>query len=287
MMATAFGAAVAYAPLILLLAAGGLTTGFLAGLFGIGGGGVLVPVLYEAYGAIGVDPAIRMHMAIGTSLAIIIPTSWKSFRSHRARGGVDMAILARLWLPVGIGVLVGIFIAKSSSSTVLSWIWIVVAIVLSSKLFFGRDNWRLGLEIPKSRWIELYAMAVGFISTLMSIGGGAFITTLMTLYDRPLKQAIGTSSGFGPIIAIPGMLGFIWAGWRFMDVPAAAGGLPIGSLGFVNLIAVALVAPLSVLTAPLGARVAHGISKRTLEVAFGCFLLLVASRFAVALFARG
>ena len=115
---------------------------------------------------------------------------------------------------------------------------------------------------------------------MMSIGGGAFITMLMTLYDRPLTQAIGTSAGFGPIIAVPGMLGFMWAGWSAMQ----AGGLPAGSIGFVNLIAVALVAPLSVLTAPLGARVAHGVSKRTLEIAFGCFLLVIASRFAAALF---
>jgi uncharacterized protein len=114
---------------------------------------------------------------------------------------------------------------------------------------------------------------------MMSIGGGAFIATFMTLYDRPLKQGIGTSSGFGPIIAIPGMLGFMWAGWSVMQ----AGTLPVGSVGFVNLIALALVAPLSVLTAPLGARVAHGVSKRTLEIGFGCFLLAVASRFALAL----
>lgn len=270
-------------PLLAFLAAGGLATGFLAGLFGIGGGGVLVPVLYEAFGAVGVDPAIRMHMAVGTSLAIIIPTSTRSFLAHRARGGVDTGIIRRLALPVISGVLIGILVAKASPSAVLKWIWIVFALVLSSKLFFGKEHWRLGREIPKSRLVELYGAAVGFVSTMMSIGGGAFITTLMTLYDRPLKQGIGTSSGFGPIIAVPGMLGFMWAGWRLMDVDLAAGGLPMGSIGFVNLVAVALVAPLSVLTAPLGARVAHGISKRALEIAFGCFLLAVASRFAVAL----
>lgn len=276
--------AVAITQLLLLLAAGGLATGFLAGLFGIGGGGILVPVLYEAFAAVGVDPAIRMHLSIGTSLAIIIPTSLKSFQAHRAQGGVDERVIVRLWLPVAIGVVIGILIAKSSPSAVLKWVWIVFAIVLSSKLFFGRDSWRLGREIPSSRLVEAYAVAVGAISTLMSIGGGAFMATLMTLYDRPLRQAIGTSSGFGPVIAIPGMLGFMWAGWHLSGMAVEAGGLPTGSLGFVNLIAVALVAPLSVLTAPLGVRVAHGISKRTLEVAFGCFLLLVASRFAAALF---
>ncbi len=279
MTSSLWGSASTFAPLLALLAVGGLATGFLAGLFGIGGGGVLVPVLYEVFGALGVDPSVRMHMAVGTSLAIIIPTSMKSFQAHKARGGVDVAVIKRLWLPVMVGVVVGILVAKSSPSSVLKWIWIVFAIVLSSKQFFGRESWRLGLDIPKSYLVEAYAIAVGFISTMMSIGGGAFITMLMTLYDRPLKQGIGTSSGFGPIIAVPGMLGFMWAGWGVMQT----GGLPPGSIGFVNLIAVALVAPLSVMTAPLGARVAHGISKRTLEIAFGCFLLAVASRFALAL----
>jgi uncharacterized protein len=283
MSTTVLAAGATFAPLIALLAIGGLATGFLAGLFGIGGGGVLVPILYEAFGVLGVDPSIRMHMAVGTSLAIIIPTSMKSFQSHRQRGGVDMSVIRRLWLPVAVGVLLGILIAKSSPSAVLKWIWIVFALVFCSKLFFGRDSWRLGSEIPDSRLVEMYGVAVGFVSTMMSIGGGAFMATLMTLYDRPLRQAIGTSSGFGPIIAIPGMLGFMWAGWSLMGTTVEAGGLPAGSVGFVNLVAVALIAPLSVLTAPLGARVAHGISKRTLEVAFGCFLLAVASRFAAAL----
>lgn len=273
----------AVAPLLAFLAIGGLVTGFLAGLFGIGGGGILVPVIYEALGAIGVDPAIRMHMAVGTSLAVIIPTSTRSFLAHKARGGVDMSVIRRLALPVMIGVVIGVLVARSSPSAVLKWVWIVFAGVLSAKLFFGREDWRLGVEIPKSRLVEVYGIAVGFVSTMMSIGGGAFIATLMTLYDRPLKQGIGTSSGFGPIIAVPGMLGFIWAGWPLMGTPVEAGGLPIGSLGYVNLIAVALIAPLSVLTAPVGATVAHGISKRTLEIAFGCFLLAVASRFVLAL----
>lgn len=267
------------APQLVLLAVGGLATGFLAGLFGIGGGGILVPVLYEVFGALGVDASVRMHMAVGTSLAIIIPTSMKSFSAHRARGGVDFNVLRRLGPPVIVGVLIGIIIAKASSSAVLKWIWIVFALVMCSKMFLGRESWRLGPDIPKNLIVEVYAVAVGFVSTMMSIGGGAFITTLMTLYGRPIQQAIGTSSGFGPLIAIPGMLGFIWAGWPL----SLSGSLPSGSFGFVNLFAVALVAPLSVMTAPLGARVAHGASKRTLEIAFGCFLLIVASRFAVAL----
>ena len=283
MIASLLVSAAAVAPLLAFLAAGGLVTGFLAGLFGIGGGGILVPVLYEAFGAVGVDPALRMHMAIGTSLAIIVPTSTRSFLSHRARGAVDMNVIKRLALPVVAGVLIGVLVAQASPSAVLKWIWIVFALVLAGKLFFGKERWRLGSEIPTSRLVEAYGIAVGFVSTLMSIGGGAFIATLMTLYDRPLRQGIGTSSGFGPIIAVPGVLGFIWAGWPLMGTAVAASGLPVGSLGYVNLVAIALVAPLSVMMAPLGARMAHGISKRSLEIAFGCFLLAVAVRFLIAL----
>lgn len=126
-------------------------------------------MLYEAFGALGVDPAIRMHMAVGTSLAVIIPTSTRSFLAHKSRGGVDMSIIYRLALPVMAGVIVGVLVARSSPSTILKWVWIVFAGVLSAKLFFGKEHWRLGSEIPKSRLLELYGVAVGFVSTMIAI----------------------------------------------------------------------------------------------------------------------
>jgi uncharacterized membrane protein YfcA len=260
--------------LMLALTGAGLLTGFLAGLLGIGGGGILVPVLYEVMGTLGVETAIRMHVAVGTSLAVIIPTSLKSFSAHRARGAVDMAVWRRLAVPVVIGVVAGIVVARSSSSAVLKWVWAVSASVLAVKLFFGREQWRLGDAIPKSRLVEVYGIAVGLVSTLMSIGGGAFITTLMTLYNRPIHQAVATSSGFGPLIAIPGAFGFVWAGW-------GKTGVPPGSLGYVSLIGAALIIPASVLAAPWGVRLAHGISQRALEMAFGAFLALIAVRYLV------
>lgn len=260
--------------LVLALGAGGLVTGFMAGLLGIGGGGILVPILYEVWTLLDIDPAIRMHMAVGTSLAVIIPTSLKSFAAHRARGAVDVELLKRLALPVVIGVVAGAFIASVSASAALKWIWAIFASVMAVKLLWGQDNWRLGNDIPKSRLVELYAVFVGLISTLMSIGGGAYITTLMTLYGRPIHQAVGTSSGFGPLIAIPGAIGFVLAGW-------GAAGLPAGSLGYVNLIGAAAIIPASVFAAPWGARLAHGISRRKLELAFGCFLAVIAIRYLV------
>jgi len=264
----------ALALLVLALGAGGLVTGLLAGLFGIGGGAILVPILYEVWTTLGVDPAIRMHMAVGTSLAVIIPTSLKSFSAHRARGAVDTDLLRRLAVPVVLGVGGGAIVASVSPSAVLKWVWAIFASVMTLKMLWGQEGWRLGNDIPKSRLVELYGFFVGLISTLISIGGGAFITTLMIIYARPIHQAIGTSSGFGPLIAIPGAIGFVFAGW-------GAAGLPMGSLGYVNLIGAAVIVPASVFAAPWGARLAHGISRRTLELAFGCFLGLIAVRYLV------
>ena len=270
------GADLAILAVALVLA--GLVTGFLSGLLGIGGGGLLVPVLYETFGAIGVDPGIRMHMSLATSLAVIAVTSLSSFRAHRARGSVDMEILRRLGPWVLAGVVLGILVASRSTSDGLKWMWIVFGSLMALKMALGRDDWRLGSELPKNLAVGAFALAVGFVSVLMSIGGGAYMVTLMTLYGRPLLQAVGTSSGFGPLIAIPGMLGFAWAGW-------SADGLPPLSVGYVSLIGAAAIIPTGIIAAPWGVRLAHGIPKRRLELAFALFLTLVVARFAASLLA--
>lgn len=261
-----------------VLLATGAVVGLLAGLLGIGGGGILVPVLYEVFTVLGVDPAYCIHLAVGTSLSVIVPTSLRSFQSHRAKGAVDMALLRSMALPVIAGVLLGILIARYSDDTALKAVWAGCASLMSAKLFFGRESWRLGDAIPGNPGRALFGGFVGLISTLMSIGGGAFITTFMTLYGRPIHQGVATSSGFGPIIAIPATLGFVWAGWQ-------VAGLPPGSLGYVNLLGTAMIVPASVLAAPLGVRVSHGISRRKLELAFATFLAVVAVRFFFTLFA--
>src|SRR5688572_2463210 len=264
----------AVALLILALGAGGLLSGFLAGLFGIGGGAITVPILYEVWRVLDIDPEIRMHMAVGTSLAVMIPTTLQSFLAHRARGSVDIGFLKRLAAPVVLGVAGGALIASVSESTVLKWVWVVFASALAAKLFWGQDDWRLGKDIPKSRLVELYGVFVGVLCGLLSIGGGAFMTMLMMLYGRPIHQAVGTSAGFGPLVSIPGAIGFMIAGWGVST-------LPLGSVGYVNLIGAAVIIPASVFAAPLGARIAHGFSRRKLEVAFGCFMAVLALRYAL------
>lgn len=259
-------------PLLGLMVLGGLAMGVFAGLLGIGGGGILVPILYEIFSAIGVDEAVLMHMCVGTSLAIIMPTSIRSFYSHRAKGAVDMDIIRTMAIPVVLGVVIGALVARYSNTTVLTAIWAGAAGAMSLKMFFGRESWKLGDRIPGNPWRSFYGLFIGAISTLMSIGGGAFVTMMMTLYGRPIHQAVGTSSGFGPMIAIPGTLGFIWAGW-------GVAGTPPGSLGYVSLLSALIIVPVSVLAAPLGVRFAHGISRRNLELAFAVFLALISLRF--------
>jgi len=258
--------------LLAMLLCGGLVMGVLAGMLGIGGGGIMVPILYELFSAVGVDDAVLMHLCVGTSLAVIMPTSLRSFFSHRAKGAVDMDIIRSMALPVVTGVVIGTLVARYANNSILTAIWAGAATMMSVKMFFGRESWKLGDAIPGNPGRAIYGLLIGTISTLMSIGGGAFVTMMMTLYGRPIHQAVGTSSGFGPMIAIPGTVGFIWAGW-------GVGGLPPGSLGYVSLLSAAIIVPVSVLSAPLGVRLAHGFSRRKLEIFFAIFLALVAVRF--------
>ncbi len=267
-----------------LLVAVGALAGFLAGVFGIGGGAVLVPVFYECFRLAGVPLEVRMPLCIGTSLAIIIPTSIRSFRAHHFRGAVDMDVL-RLWaVPVVSGVILGSVIARYAPERLFKFVFVAVAWSASARLLFGRDSWRLGETLPGGFLMKAYGALVGLLSTLMGVGGGLFSNLLMTFYGRPIHQAVATSSALAVLISIPGALGYVYAGWpaaaRYPDVAALQ--MPF-ALGYVSLIGAVLVMPTSLLTAPLGVRAAHAMSKRTLEMAFGCYLFIVGSRFVISL----
>lgn len=257
-------------------AAAGAVSGLLAGLFGIGGGAVLVPVFYQAMGPLGIDEAVRMHVAVGSSLAIIVPTSLRSFQAPYARGAVDSALLRSFLVAVPAGVVVASLIAAFISSAGLRLIFAAIALAVGLRLVFNRDSWRLGDTIPGNPWRAAIGFLIGLFSTLMGIGGGVMNNTFMTLYGRPIHQAVATSSGVGVLIAVPGTVGYIWAGW---GNPL----LPVGSTGYVNWIALALIIPVTVLVAPLGARLSHALKRRHLEIGFGLFLLIVAARFVASL----
>ena len=267
-----------------LLAAGG-ATGILAGLFGVGGGAVIVPILYELFTYMGVPEAVRMPLCVGTSLAIIIPTSIRSYKAHLTRGAVDTSLL-RLWaVPVVIGVLVGSVIARYASAEVFKTVFVVVAGVSGIRLLFGKDSWRFGEELPGKSAIRVVGVVIGVLSALMGIGGGQLSNLFMTFYNRPIHQAVATSSGLGVLISLPGAIGYIYAGWpRAAEFPDVAVMQPPLALGYVSVVGFLLFIPTSILAAPYGAKLAHSLSKRRLEVAFGVFLLLICLRFLMTFF---
>ncbi len=252
------------------LAGAGALTGILAGVFGVGGGALIVPVLYELFRFLDVPEETRMPLCVGTSLAIIIPTSLRSFRAHTARGAVDMKILRAWVVPTILGVLVGSFVARYAPPALFKIAFITIAGLASTRLILNL-KWHLGDTVPEGPTLTIFGFVNAFLSALMGIGGGQLATMFMTFYGRTIHQAVATSSGVGVLISIPGAIGFVLAGW---DKPF----LPPLSLGFVSLIGVAAFAPVSVLTAPLGVRLAHALTKRKLEMAFGIFLLLVSVR---------
>lgn len=264
---------------IVSLAAGGALMGLLAGLFGVGGGAISVPILFELFRFLDIADAVAMPLAVGTSLAIIVPTSLRSAWGHWRKGAVDLEVL-RLWaIPVLAGVMLGMMVAREAPPQVFQGAFMVVAGMVSTKLLFGKASWRLRGDLPTGPAMWGYGGFMGFVSVLMGVGGGAMSTMLMTLHGRPIHQAVATSAGLGVLIAIPGTIGYIVVGLGRED-------LPVDALGFVSLLGFALFVPATLLTTQLGVTLSHKLRKRQLEVLFGLFLLGVSLRFALA-FAGG
>jgi uncharacterized membrane protein YfcA len=270
--------------LALLLVAVGALSGFLAGVFGIGGGAILVPVFYECFRLAGVPLEVRMPLCVGTSLAIIIPTSIRSYRAHHARGAVDMEILRAWWLPVLVGVIAGSVTARYAPERLFKIVFVMVAWFAAARLLSARDSWRFGDDLPKGPLMRVYGFFVGLLATLMGVGGGLFANLLMTFYGRPIHQAVATSSVLAVLVSIPGAFGYVYAGWpvapHYPDVLALQ--FPF-AIGYVSLIGAVLVMPTSLITAPLGVKAAHAMSKKALERAYGSYLFIVGARFVISL----
>jgi uncharacterized protein len=263
--------------LVALIVLGGALTGLLAGVFGVGGGGIIVPILYEVFRAYGVPEDVRMQLCVGTSLAIILPTSVRAFLAHRLASNLSMDIYRRWLVPITLGVAIGGVTAALAPGWVFKLAFVLVASSLAVKMFLGSETWRLGDTLP-GRWLmSFYGLIIGLYSALMGVGGGSVSTLVLTLYGTPIHTAIGYSAGVGVLIAITGTISFMLAGWQQMAH------LPPLSIGFVSLIGVLLMAPITTFVAPYGARLAHRLSRRRLEVLFGCFLTLVAVRFIITL----
>lgn len=258
--------------LVLLLAAAGVAAGVLAGLLGVGGGIVLVPVLDLAFGAAGVPDAVRMHLAVGTSLASIVPTALSSARAHWRRQGIDPAVAAS-WSPtIAVGASLGAFLASRVQGTVLSMVFAVVALAAAVRMLGGFGGSAEGPDrgAARARWWPL-PVAIGTVSSMMGIGGGTLSVPVLSALGLPVHRAVGTSAWLGLWIALPAAIGFAWLG-------RGDEGLPPFSLGHVNLLALAVLLPATVLAAPAGAKLAHSLTRRQLSVAFGLFLLVSALR---------
>ena len=258
-----------------LLVAGALT-GVLAGMFGVGGGALIVPVLYEVFGVLDVPDETRMPLAVGTSLAIIIPTSIRSWLSHSARGAVDAELLRKWAVPIVLGVLVGAVIARYAPALVFQLVFVLVAGVNAVKLISGTKRWDIAADLPTGAPLRAYGGVIGLFSSLMGIGGGQIANIIMTTHGRPIHQAVATSAGIGVLISVPGAIGYMLAG---LGQP----GLPSDAIGYVSLMGFILFVPTTILTASLGVRVAHSLSSRALELAFGIFLSIVCLRFVYAI----
>lgn len=251
----------------------GTLTGIFAGLLGIGGAAISVPVMYEVFKALGVADEVRMQLCVGTALALIVPTSIRSYYAHKAKGAVDDKVL-KIWaLPIIGGVGIGSFIAYFASSTAFKLLFVFFATLMALKLLFGRESWRIADELPGTALTASVGLAIGVISALMGIGGGAYSALFLTLYGVSIHRAVATSSGVGVLISLPGVIGYMIAGWPQQAL------MPPLSVGYVSFLAVLLFAPTSVLAAPYGAKLAHSWPRRRLEVAFAIFLLIVAVRF--------
>lgn len=263
--------------ILITLVVAGACIGVLAGIFGVGGGAVSVPVFFETFRAMGVADDVAMPLAVGTSLAMIAPTSIVSAMAHSKKGTVDIGILKTWAVPVFVGVITGSYIARFAEPVVFQTVFVGVAGVNAFKLLFGNSGWKLRDTMPGRAVTALYGLIVGLLSALMGIGGGAISNLILTLNGKPIREAVSTSAGVGVIIALPGAIGYVFAGW-------GKEGLPPDALGYVSLLALALTVPTTLLTTRLGVALAHKLPQNILGKLFGIFLAVVCVRFLFEIF---
>lgn len=266
----------AYGPMITALAIAGAIAGFGAGLFGIGGGAVMVPALYYTFLFLGYDASTVTHMAVATSAAVIIINALRAVRSHDKLGHVDWGLLwpknplksYALWIGLG-AFIASLMIAPRLSGRSLTLLFAALAGLISLQFIFGRPNWRLRETIPGGAAPPFVGGSVGVLSALIGIGGGSLTVPLMSICGMKIHRAIGTASGFGFAIALPATAGYVISGWAApLRAPA--------SLGYVNIPGFIFMTLTAFLTIPMGAKLAGRLPQDRLKRIFGLCLLLVA-----------
>ncbi len=259
-----------YIPLLLVMLGIGAFAGIVAGLLGVGGGIILVPAFYYTFTALGYDSPQIMQICVATSLATIVVTSARSVLGHHKKGAVDWDIL-RGWAPgIALGAILGVLIASGLKSNSLMMIFGILGLLVGSYMAFGRSDWRLGIEMPKGIRRLVFGPIIGFLSVLMGIGGGSFGVPMMTLYGRSIHRAVATAAGFGMLIAVPAVIGFLLTGHDLTNKPPF-------TLGLVNIPAFMVVVAMTTLTAPIGVRLAHAMDPKPLKRVFAVFIAIMAA----------
>ncbi len=259
-------------PLLFAMLATGVIAGLMAGLLGVGGGIVIVPVLFYILGYLEVDQDIKMHIAVGTSLMTIIATSISSAYSHFKRGNLDIDLIKSWSVAIFLGVIIGAGLAGLMRGYFLTTIFAVLALFVSANMALKPDGWSSSAnKLPSGFLKYAIAMFIGAVSALAGIGGGTFSVPVLSACGYNIRRAVGTASAIGLLIAVPGAAGFIITG-------IGIEGRPIGSIGYVNIIGFLLIVPATILSAPIGVRLANVISPKLLKKIFALFLFFTSMR---------
>jgi uncharacterized membrane protein YfcA len=272
-----------FAFVLAIVVFGGIA-GLIAGMFGIGGGVITVPLLYTIFKSSGVSSDLAIHTAIGTSLLTIIPTSIASLRAHAKHNAVDIAVI-KAWAPaIILGAILGGMIANHLSGQALSLIFGFFTAAIAAFMGLTPSNLHAGKKPPKGFAQKSMAFLIGLISAMVGIGGGSLTVPTLVMYRTPIHRAIGTASAIGILISLPASAVFMLSHTSYGANLATAGGgfVPFGNFGNVNILAFALLAPVTMLMAPKGARLAHRLHATHLQRIFAFFLALIAVRMIVA-----
>nr|WP_238486450.1 sulfite exporter TauE/SafE family protein [Motilimonas eburnea] len=256
---------------LLALIATGIFAGVLAGLLGVGGGIVIVPVLFFLFQGFGVSPESAMVIATATSLATIVPTSISSIRSHLKKGNVDVELLRRWAGFILIGVLAGSWLVTRVNGEMLALLFGVIAILSALNMLFRTGKSALFSQLPGKAGQTVMGTSIGFFSSMVGIGGGTISVPLLTLYNYPAHKAVGTAAAIGLIISLPGAMALLTMGTAPVDAP-------VGTFGLVNLIGFICIVPLTVLFAPVGASLAAKLDAAKLKKIFALVLLVTGGR---------
>ena len=254
----------------------GVVAGLIAGLFGVGGGIVIVPILFWIFTSLNFPNEILMHMAIGSSLATIIPTSIASARAHYRRGSIDINVIKKWGFGMFVGALLGGFSGKFFSANELKYVFAFVACVVALNMFIKKPL-KFSNKLPISKIVNTFmSLIIGFVSSLMGVGAGTIGVPSLVSLSIPIHRAIGTAAALGLFISIPATIGLAFSGFNVPNRP------PL-SIGYVNLIAFFIMFPLTVFFAPIGVKIAHLINQRMLKIIFGIFLIITSTKMLISI----